>query len=179
MGGVNKLLLPFGGLPIVRRVVQAVVGSRCSRVVTVVGHEAESIQETLSGLPIEFVVTREFREGIAASVRAGASAVDPKTDAIVFCLGDMPYVSPDVIDRLIDSFDPSLGLAAWQATFQGRHGNPVLWSAKYLEELRTLHGDEGARSLLRKHANLVAAVEMDSLDVLTDIDAPEDLIGLE
>jgi molybdenum cofactor cytidylyltransferase len=129
----------------------------------------------LSDLQVEFVVNREFREGIAASVRAGASAVDSHAEAIVFCLGDMPLVSTEVIDRLIAAFDPSLGLAAWQAAFQGRPGNPVLWSAKYLEELRTLHGDEGARSLLRRHANLVATVQMDSSGVLTDIDTPDDL----
>ena len=175
MGDDNKLLLPFGEVPIVRKVAQAVVGSRCNRVVVVVGHEAEKVQEALSDLPVEFVVNPEFREGIAASVRAGASAVDAQSEAIVVCLGDMPLVSPEIIDRLIDAFDPSLGLAAWQAAFQGRPGNPVLWSAKYLEELRTLHGDEGARSLLRQHANLVSTVPMDSPGVLTDIDTPADL----
>lgn len=175
MGDDNKLLLPFGEVPIVRKVAQAVVGSRCNRVVVVVGHEAERVQEALSGLPLEFVVNPEFREGIAASVRAAAGAVDSDAEAIVFCLGDMPLVSTEVIDRLIAAFDPSLGLAAWQAASQGRQGNPVLWSAKYIEELRTLHGDEGARSLLRKHANLVATVQVDSSGVLTDIDTPDDL----
>lgn len=175
MGGVNKLLLPFGDVPIVRKVAQAVVESRCNRVVVVVGHDAQNVQEALSDLPLEFVVNPEFREGIAASVRAGAYAVAPEADAIIFCLGDMPLVSPEVINRLIAAFEPSLGLAAWQAAFQGRQGNPVLWSAKYLEELRMLHGDEGARSLLRKHANLVATVQVDSPGVLTDIDTADDL----
>jgi len=175
MGGGNKLLLPFGDVPIVRKVAQAVVESRCNRVVVVVGHDADRVQAALSDLQLEFVVNPEFREGIAASVRAGAYAVGLQTDAILFCLGDMPLVSAEVIDRLIAAFDPSLGLAAWQAAFQGRQGNPELWRAKYLEELRTLHGDEGARSLMRKHANLVATVQMDSPGVLTDIDTPDDL----
>ena len=175
MGGVNKLLLPFGEVPIVRKVAQAVVGSRCNRVLVVVGHDAERVREAMSDLPVECVVNPEFREGIAASVRAGASAVDAQSEGIVFCLGDMPLVSTDVIDRLIAAFDPSSDLAAWQAAFQGRPGNPVLWSAKYIEELRTLHGHEGARSLLRRHANLVATVHVDSSGVLTDIDTPDDL----
>ncbi len=174
-GGLNKLLLPFGDVPIVRRVVQAVVESRCNRVVVVIGHDAERVQEALSDLPVEFVVNPEFREGIAASVRAGASAVDAQSEAIVFCLGDMPLVSPEMINQLIAAFDPALGLAAWQAAFRGHRGNPVLWSAAYLEELRTLQGDEGARSLLSKHADLVATVHVDSAGVLTDIDTPDDL----
>ena len=175
MGGANKLLISFRGIPIVRRVVEAVLESKCRRVVVVLGHEAERVQQALSDLRVDFVHNPEFREGIAASVRAGASAVDNQSKAVVFCLGDMPLVSAEVIDRLIAAFDPSSGLAAWQAAFEGQRGNPVLWSTSFLDDLRALRGDEGARALMRRHAELVATVQMNSAGVLTDIDTPDDL----
>ena len=180
MGGDNKLLISFRGTPIVRRVVQAALESQCSRVAVVLGHDADRVRETLSNLQVEFVRNPDFREGIGASVRAGAAAVDPASNGVVFCLGDMPLVSAAVIDRLIAAFDPASGKAAWQASFRGQRGNPVLWNSPFLGQLRALRGDEGGRALMRKHADLVATVEMDSSDVLTDIDTPDDLsIGLE
>ena len=50
-----------------------------------------------------------------------------------------------------DAAGPSTPLpAAYVPVFDGRWGNPVLWTAKWFGELRGLRGDRGARTLLER-----------------------------
>lgn len=174
MGGGNKLLLPLQGQAVVGRTVREVLASRCARVLVVLGFEAERVRRELEGLPVEFVLNENFQEGMGTSVRAGAAAVHDGS-AVVVCLGDMPLVGAAVIDALIDAFKAGTDVQACQPIYEGKRGNPVLWGPASLPALRQLHGDEGARALLRGLGQGLALVEVASDAVLLDADTPEDL----
>lgn len=107
MGALNKLVQEIDGVPMVRRVVEHVLASRCERVAVVVGHEADDVRGALSGLPVEFVDNPEYEEGLAASVRAAARACSPG-EALLICLGDMPQVPVAVMDQLIEAYRNAL-----------------------------------------------------------------------
>ena len=47
-------------------------------------------------------------------------------------LADMPNISATVIDRLIAAFRARKGPAIVLPTFDGKRGNPVLWSRAFL-----------------------------------------------
>lgn len=177
MGGTNKLLLPLAGEPLIRRIVAAALSSRCNRVLVVLGHEAEVVRQALADLPVEFVMNDAYAEGIGSSVRLGAKAVD-KRDGVVFCLGDMPNVSADVIDRLIKAYEMEPRLLGFQACHGHKRGNPVLWSPACLPMLRLCVGDEGARGLLQQYGEAVLAVDVGVASVIEDMDTPEEFARL-
>jgi CTP:molybdopterin cytidylyltransferase MocA len=174
MRGPNKLLLPWRGMSIIRRVVSEAVASHCERVVVVLGFEADRVRHELDGLPVEFVVNDEFEQGMGTSVRAGAMAVEDSS-AVVVCLGDMPQVDASVINALVDAYGQSAGVKACQPVYEGQRGNPVLWGADTLDDLRRLEGDEGARKLLRQLGDTLVLVPVTQQGVLLDTDTPDDL----
>lgn len=178
MLGPNKLLLPVHGEAMVRRVVEQALASRCGRVLVVLGFEAARVRQALEDLPVEFVVNEGFEEGLGSSVRAGALAVRDGSAAVI-CLGDMPLVDAPVIDALIHAYETGAGVKACQPLYDGRRGNPVLWGADCLPDLRRLGGDEGARALLLRLGGALALVDAPSPAVLRDIDTPDDLRSLE
>lgn len=173
MPGQNKLLLELAGQAVVRWVVQAALASASQRVLVVLGYEAERIRAVLSDLPVQFVHNPQYAEGMASSVRAGADRVADH-EAVLICLGDMPLVDTAVMDALINAWqaDPSAG--ACQPEFEGRRGNPVLWSPRFLPDLRALEGDQGARLLLKHHPDQVRAVKVNTPGIYLDIDSPPD-----
>jgi molybdenum cofactor cytidylyltransferase len=59
--------------------------------------------------------------------------------------------------------------------YQGKRGHPVGFSAKFRSELEQLAGDEGARSILKRHADQIKLLECNDPGILADIDTPEDL----
>ena len=109
MGGPNKLLAELNGKPLVRIVTDQALASKASEVIVVTGHQADQVTAALSGLDVTLLHNPDYAQGIASSVKAGIAAVPPDADGAVVCLGDMPLVGANLIDRLIEAFAPDRG----------------------------------------------------------------------
>lgn len=174
MGGRNKLLAPLDGRPVVARVVDAALASRAAPVVVVTGHEAPGVVAALAGRDVVFAHNPEHAQGLSTSLRAGLAALPPGTDGALVCLGDMPWLAPAHLDRLIDAFTAAQPVCV-PARPDGRPGNPVLWPARHFAALRALDGDTGGRALLQRFANEVLTVAVDDAAIYRDVDTPADL----
>jgi molybdenum cofactor cytidylyltransferase len=172
MGGPNKLLARIDGVPLVGRTVAAAKASRASSVIVVTGHQAEAVRAALAGADAVLVHNPDYANGLSTSLRAGIAAVPPEAEAAVVCLADMPGVTPEVIDRLIAAYRPEEGARIVVPTFEGKRGNPVLWSRAFFEGLRGVQGDVGARHLIGENPEAVVEVEIGPA-VTLDLDTPE------
>lgn len=175
MGGPNKLLAELSGRPLVRIVVEQALASKASSVIVVTGHQGAAVRAALTGLDVSFVHNPDYADGLATSVKAGISAVSPDAAGAMVCLGDMPLIDANLLDRLIGAFDPDRGALIAVPVNDGRRGNPVLWSRRFFGELLALDGDTGARHLIAKHAEAVAEVPVEGQAAFLDIDTPQAL----
>jgi len=175
MGGPNKLLADLGGKPLVRIVTEQALASKAKSVIVVTGHQADLVEKALDGLDVKFVRNPDFALGLASSVKAGVSAIPGEADGAVICLGDMPMISAQLIDHLIEAFAPDRGNLIAIPVSDGRRGNPVLWSRRFFNELMTLDGDIGARHLIAKHGEAVAEVPVEGFGAFLDVDTPQAL----
>ena len=173
--GINKLLQPVSGRPMLRHVAEAALASAVSDVVVVTGNEKAGVTMALRGLPVTFVDNPDYSKGLSTSLISGLNALPEDCDGAVILLGDMPAVNSHLLDRLIAAFDPSEDRAIIVASHGGRRGNPVLWARRFFAEMRELSGDAGARALFAPYAGLVCEVEAGSDAPLTDIDTEEAL----
>jgi molybdenum cofactor cytidylyltransferase len=178
MGTANKLLADVDGAPMVRRVVDAALASDARPVVVVTGNDQGKVQAVLRGCKVSFVHNPAYADGMSSSLQAGLAALPGKVDGALICLGDMPLVTPAVLDRLIAAFNPLEGRAICVPTWNGKRGNPVLWARRFFSEMAEIAGDVGAKHLIGEHADLVAEVAMPDDGILTDIDTPESLAAL-
>ena len=175
MGRTNKLLARVDGRPMVARVVRAVAESKAGPVVVVVGHQADAVRDSLADDDVVFVDNPDFAAGLSTSLRRGLAALPDDIDGAIVCLGDMPRVRAQEIDRLIAAFNPVEDRAICVPTHHGKRGNPVLWGRFFFAEMGQLKGDVGARHLIGEFADLVNEVEMTDDGVLVDVDTPNAL----
>lgn len=178
MGPSNKLLEPVKGVPMVRHVVAAACASHADRVVVVTGHQATEVEHTVGDLPVTFVHNPAYANGLSTSLKAGIAGLDPDTDAVLVCLGDMPLVSQGLLDRMLEAYDPAADHSIVLATNNGKRGNPVLWDRRYFDAMRTIEGDVGARHLIGDHADQVVEIDTGDDAPLLDIDTPDALEAL-
>jgi molybdenum cofactor cytidylyltransferase len=178
MGEINKLLVEVDGKPMARRVVEAVASSSAAPVIVVLGHEAARVAASLDGLPVQFVENPDYAGGLSTSLRRGLAALPDDVDGALVCLGDMPRIKRQDIERLIGAFNPVEGRAIVVPTRRGKRGNPVLWGKRLFAEMREVAGDVGARHLIGAYPELVAEVEIKHDGVLLDIDTPQALADL-
>lgn len=171
--GSNKLLAPVLGKPMVRHVVEAATASAAEKVIVVTGNAANEVRQAVSPLNPLFVENRDYSNGLSTSLKCGLAHVPEGCDGAIIMLGDMPGVSPALLDKMIAAFDPSEGRAICVATRHGRRGNPVLWAHRFFDEIMALEGDVGARRLIALNAELVCDVEAEDDAPLIDIDTPQ------
>jgi molybdenum cofactor cytidylyltransferase len=179
MGGPNKLLAEIARRPLIRIAAEEALASRAKPVIVVAGHQRVEVEQALAGLPVQIVHNPDFAQGLGTSLKAGIAAVPADADGAIVCLGDMPQVDAGLIDRLIGAFDPDRAALVVVPTFEGKRGNPVLWSRRFFPDLMAIEGDVGARHLIGRYGEAVVEVPVEGKAALTDIDTPEALIGIK
>jgi molybdenum cofactor cytidylyltransferase len=178
MGSVDKLLLPVEGAPMIRRVVRIALAAGLAPVVVVTPSPAGSVGRALEGLAVRLVENENAKQGLSSSLRRGLDEVPDQARGVVVLLGDMPWVSPNTVGALVSAFDQVGGQSPCVPVRGGRWGNPVLWPAAFVPEMRTLEGDRGARPLLDLHADRVCEVPVDDEGIHRDLDTPADMVTL-
>ena len=179
MGEQNKLLVPIDGRALVRHAAEALAGSQVVATVVVTGHMADAVEAALTGLPLRVVRNPGYASGMSSSLRAGLDALPPDLDGVLVALGDMPRVSARLVDRMIAAFSPQEGRAIVVPTASRKRGNPVLFASGFIEPMRRLHGDVGARAIVAAHEDVVVEIESDDDAPLIDVDTPDALRALD
>ncbi len=176
--GGGKLLARLGGRPIIESVLDNLLDAPVDEVIVVVGADAKRMREVCERHGVRTVDNEEWERGQSTSVLAGLRACGAETQAALVLLGDQPLVGAGAVDRLVAAFAEGAKVAV--ATYGGKRRNPVLFSREVWPLLEAeLAGDEGARSVLKRHPELVAEVPCEGVGDPTDVDTREDLRRLE
>jgi molybdenum cofactor cytidylyltransferase len=176
MSEQNKMLAEVAGMPVVRRTVEMALRTRAKEVVVVTGYEQEAVLEVLRDCSVKIAHNPGFAEGLSTSLRSGLSAVSAEIASAAILLGDMPLVEPELIDRLaiaLRNTGKSIALPA----YEGKRGNPVMWSRNFFGELQGIRGDAGARHLISGYEEFVVQVPAFSRAIFMDIDTEDDLVN--
>jgi molybdenum cofactor cytidylyltransferase len=171
--GKTKLLLPFGGKTILGKTAENYARSGAGdEMIVVFGARAGELRACIDEKGINSVINPDYASGMSSTLKVGLRAASLKTDAVLFAMGDQPFIPPAVIRKLADEFFANEKGIAFP-TYQGQRGQPTIFSIKYREKLLALTGDTGARELIERHANDVLKVPVDTDAILIDIDTEE------
>ena len=173
---ISKLVASLRGEPLVRVAARAALGSRARPLIIVTGHAREAVEAALADLPLDFAHNPAFATGLASSLKVGIAALPANVAGALILLGDMPAVTPTVIERLLAAFEARPDALAVVPVTGGRRGNPVLVARALFAGVSELTGDEGARRLLRESdPKRMVEVAMEGEAAALDVDTPEDL----
>ena len=174
MAGRDKLLEPVEGEPLVARLARRLAASGVDETVAVLAPGDNARRAALAETSARLVENPRAAEGMGTSIAAGVAAARSDTDAVVIVMGDMPEITAGAVDRLIAAYDPGEGRAIVRAAAaDGRAGHPVLFGRRFLEPLRGLEGDRGARGVIDEHPDFVTDVALEGEAALIDLDTPE------
>ena len=169
--GSPKQLAELAGVPLLQHAIDAMLAvPALDRVVVVLGSYAEEIGAAVRFASAEPIVCPDWSEGMAASLRCGVAELGD-AEWVVVTLGDMPGVTAEAIEAVLEAVGPDVD--AVRAEYGGHGGHPVALSQTVLNRLASLRGDVGARDLL--HDTRVRPVEALHLARPDDVDTPEEL----
>ena len=170
--GAPKQLAQFRGESLLRRVLRLSGQVTGTETVLVVGAQWLRVVEECRTLNPFIVRNEHYESGMASSIATGIRAIQPVADAVLILLADQPLITADHLKTLRNEWQASP--ASIVATeFADVAGPPVIFPAVYFDELLTLHGDRGARSIIENHEEKV--IKIPFADAAIDIDTPGDL----
>ena len=167
--GTQKLLLPFGNEPLVRRAVQQVCAAGFDDVLVVLGSEHEATRAALEGLPVRHAVNLQFASGMGSSFRTAVEHL-PDTAAAMFALADQPFVTTHEYRKVLDAYRQH-GSAIVSVRYGEVMAPPHLFEREFFPELAALQ--HGARSVLLRHTDRTLVLKFPP-ELLVDVDTPED-----
>ncbi|MDZ7877173.1 MAG: nucleotidyltransferase family protein [Saprospiraceae bacterium] len=178
MGEENKLLLPFGKSTLLETTLSNIVASQLGEICVVVGHEAKEITSILmlnTKYPRFFKIraNNNYEKGMTTSIQIGVEGADEDSRGYMICLSDMPFISPSEYQFLRDTFFSILKQdkqAIVQPVFEGRRGNPTIFSTYYKKDILNLTYTEGCKPIVQNHKQHLYLVEMPTDSVVKDID---------
>jgi molybdenum cofactor cytidylyltransferase len=181
--GRPKQLLDYHGRPFVRAAAEAALKAGLDPVQVIVGDHGDAVAAALVGLAVTVIHNPGWREGQAASIRAGVGALPSGVGAAVFLLADQPQVAPALVRALVGAH--AEGLSPFVApAVGGTRANPVLFDRETFPELQSLSGDVGGRAVIAKHAVAapgqapVRLVPWPDARILIDVDTEDDYLRL-
>ncbi|MGO8735494.1 MAG: NTP transferase domain-containing protein [Terriglobia bacterium] len=171
--GTDKAALTYRGRTFLELMVQTLREINLERIVVVLGHHAQEIQQQIKLEAAQVVVNPDYRSGQTSSLQAGLrSLLAVDLEAIILCLVDHPAVCVETVRRIVATFR-QCGAPVVIPTYQGRRGHPVLIKRQVFRELLDLPAGMGANSILRRFLPATQFVEVDDEGVVIDVDDPE------
>lgn len=146
--GYPKQLVELEGLPLVRRAALAALEAGFAPVRVVLGCRGDEVALALSGLPVIPLRNSDWEEGMASSLRTGLQGL-PDAPGVLLLVCDQVALAPSVLVQLREAFEAAPDRPA-ACTYGGIVGIPALFPRVWWPRLEALHGDQGARALLRE-----------------------------
>jgi len=174
--GSAKQLVRVAGRPLLHTAVARAAEVAGTAVSVVLGARAAELTPLLKHSQSAVIINRDWREGLASSIRAGVARLPSSCTAVLLTLVDQPAVTAEDLKRLVSAWRRQPDYIA-AARYGATTGVPAIFPRSTFPDLQSLRGDTGARALLQRNPDRVVRVPMASAAL--DIDTPEDLLKLD
>lgn len=176
--GSPKALLPIGERSFIEEIVFALKKTKVGKILVVLGHNAAELQSKIAHLPVTFVINKDYTLGQLSSLVAAIRHLEKQeaeetVDGILVHLVDHPFLSPALVDQMIDRFYESKKLIVLPC-YQGKRGHPVIFSRDLFDELLRASMEQGAKIVVHAHRAETLEMETGEEGVTVDIDTRDE-----
>lgn len=172
MGECNKLLLPVGGVPMIRHMVTVYRAVTTRPVLVVTGHASDAVEAALAGSGAITVFNARYASGQQTSVACGLRAA-PEADALLIGLGDQPLLTPEDLHDLLAAHADGDPRRISIPVRDHRRGNPIVVPGALRGRLLDDPRSPGCKTFTRAHPEHVRFHALAARGFYADMDTPE------
>ncbi len=122
---------------------------------------------------VEVIENISASKGMSTSIAAGVEAIGNAPWAVI-ALADMPFVQQGTLRTLRIEME-STHSKIIRLRYRGRYGNPVGFPSACFELLRSIEGDQGAKSVIESQQLAVSTIDVEDEGILIDLDTPDEM----
>jgi len=167
----NKLLIRSCNETIIERTINNFLNLDLD-IFVIVGHQKELIVPILEHRfrnDIQIIENKNYKSGIASSLKEGIKAAGDNYDYFGFCNGDKPFIKvksiESILKYLIDNQSEIL-----IPKYQEQSGHPTFFSKDFMKDFDLISGDIGGREIINKYPNAVTYLPINDNGIILDMD---------
>lgn len=160
--GAPKQLLLVDGKTLIKRICDTAMDTPCHPIVAVLGANRNLIRQETERMPITVIDNPQWENGMSSSIKmglAGAYMTEKAIEAAIFLTVDMPYVSAELINKMIEKAESDEKIEIVACKYNSQMGIPVLFKRSLFTDLLELTGDEGAKKVVIKNKDKTAFID--------------------
>jgi len=143
--------------------------------VVIIRENDKAMLAHLSKLNVAAIKVNNADKGLSSVIAGAVNKLNMNNiDWLGICLADMPYIRPSTFVELSTQASTS---AIVRPRYLMQLGHPVLFGRDYFSRLKKLEGDDGAKSILKAHANALHIIDVTDPMIVYDIDEHCDIIS--
>ncbi len=171
--GALKQIYRINDSPILQIIIDKIV-PLFSEVILVVGYKKDDILSQLD-LPksVRVIFNPDYSLGMGTSLSCGVKSLHRSISHFAIFLSDMPYIKIETIDKLLNTLGKGKEIVA--PIYKGKRGFPVFFSHHFIDDLKNLKKDKGARDLIKREKKYLRLIDISDPGVIKDIDEKKDL----
>ena len=177
MGNENKLLKKIDNKTILNHTLNNHIESKINNINLILGHQKDIILKHIDQQKISIIENNDFKSGMLSSILKINENISSKTTGILISLADMPFVTSEDINKLLEIFNKNDQKIICIPENKGKLGNPILLPKEIYEDLirdiSKLSNDKGLKKLILDKKYSFIKVNL-SEGVTKDFDTNED-----
>ncbi len=169
--GQPKQLLRFRNSTLLNHVIETCHRAGFEIVNVILGAHHEKI---VPSIPEEanILINNNWNFGMATSIHLAVENSSKENEGILLLVGDQPGLSVEVLLNMKQEILANpLGIIS--SEYMEGFGPPVFFNKRFYYELKNLHGDKGAKDLIKREQNEVTYISFPTGNI--DIDTEGDL----
>lgn len=173
--GRSKALLPWQGLPLIIYQIRNLRRAGLRPILVVLGHRASELGPLVDNeYGATMLLNPFYQKGKTTSLKTGLRALNTDTtDSALILNVDQPRTQ-ETIETIIEHHRRNDSLITIP-THNHKRGHPVVVSLKLMSDLMAVtEARQGLKAFMREHRSQIRPIEMETDEILLDINTPED-----
>tara|TARA_B100000925_G_scaffold287953_1_gene268098 strand:- start:89 stop:691 length:603 start_codon:yes stop_codon:yes gene_type:complete len=152
MGNQNKLLKKINNNTILNQTLNNHIESKINNINLILGHQKNIVLEYVDQNKVFIIENNNFKSGMLSSILKIDENISDDTKGVLISLADMPLVTSEDINKLINIFNENNQKIICIPEYKGKLGNPILLPKEIYKDLiknkSKLSNDKGLKKLI-------------------------------
>ena len=174
MNGDNKLIKKYNKKYLINHIIGTLIKSKVDKIIVVLGFQSSKVRRiTIKNKKINFVYNKNYKTGMASSIKTGLKRVSKKNIGFLIVQADMPLISKNIINSICYVVKKNRKEII-APTYKGKMGNPIGFKYSMVKILNKVKKDSGAKKIILRNKKRVGLIKVNSKSIFKDFNTKRD-----
>ncbi len=176
MGGDNKLIKKYNKKYLINHIIGTLIKSKVNKIIVVLGFQKIKVRKiTVKNKKINFVFNKNYKSGMASSIKTGLKRILKKNIGFLVVQADMPLISKKIINSLcyvIRKKNKEIVAPIHKRNI----GNPIGFKSSMIKILNKTKGDSGAKKIIKRNKKNLSLIRVNSKFIFKNFNTQKDFL---